>query len=74
MNLLTDEERARLSPAEIAAADTPIPVQIVSSDEFVPVPQTPKQREVEARLTVLAEQLARSQGLTRRQFFRTAAG
>jgi predicted TIM-barrel fold metal-dependent hydrolase len=74
VNLLTDEERARLDPAELAAADTPIPVQIVSSDEFVPIAQTPKQREVEARLTALADQLARKQGLTRRQFFRSAAG
>ena len=74
MNLLTDEERARLAPAEVAAADTPIPTQIVSSDEFVPIPQTRSQREVEARLTRLADELAGRQGISRRQFFRTAAG
>jgi predicted TIM-barrel fold metal-dependent hydrolase len=74
VNLLTDEERARLAPAELAAADTPIPTQIVSSDEYLPIPQTAKQREVEARLTLLADELARRQGITRRQFFRTAAG
>jgi predicted TIM-barrel fold metal-dependent hydrolase len=74
VNLLTDEERARLAPAELAAADTPIPTQIVSSDEFVPIPQTRSQREVEARLTRLADELAGRQGISRRQFFRTAAG
>ncbi len=74
MNLLTDEELARLAPAEVAAADTPIPTQIVSSDEFVPIPQTRSQREVEARLTRLADELAGRQGISRRQFFRTAAG
>jgi predicted TIM-barrel fold metal-dependent hydrolase len=74
VNLLTDEERARLAPAELAAADTPIPTQIVSSDEFVPIPQTRSQREVEARLTRLADELAGGQGISRRQFFRTAAG
>jgi hypothetical protein len=52
----------------------PIPTQIVASEEFVPMPQTPAQREVEARLTVLGDRLAAHQGLSRRQFFRTAAG
>jgi len=74
VNLLTDDERAGLAPAELAAADTPIPTQIVSSDEYLPVPQTAKQREVEARLELLADELARRQGITRRQFLRTAAG
>jgi predicted TIM-barrel fold metal-dependent hydrolase len=74
VNLLTDDERAGLAPAELAAADTPIPTQIVSSDEYLPVPQTAKQREVEVRLELLADELARRQGITRRQFLRTAAG
>ena len=74
MKLITDQERARLRPAESAAFDGPIPTQIVSSDEFVPIAQTRKQREVEARLRSLGEQLADKQGLTRRRFFRTAAG
>jgi hypothetical protein len=36
--------------------------------------QTPKQREVEARIKALGSELARHQGLTRRRFFKTAAG
>src|SRR5882724_2613068 len=74
MKLLTDREREALLPAEFATFDGPIPTQIVSSDEFAPIPQTPAQREVEARLKALADELASRQGMTRRQFFRTAAG
>jgi len=74
MRLLSDQERDELLPAELAALDSPIPTQIVSSDEFAPIAQTPAQREVEARLKALADQLAHRQGMTRRQFFRTAAG
>ncbi|HEX7125442.1 MAG TPA: hypothetical protein VF406_06625 [Thermodesulfobacteriota bacterium] len=44
------------------------------SDEFVPVPQTEKQRRVEARLEDLGGRLARHQGLTRRRFLGTASG
>jgi hypothetical protein len=51
-----------------------VPTQIVSSDEFLPVPQTPQQREVQARLTAISGRLARRQGLSRRRFFQTAAG
>ena len=74
MRLLSDRERSELLPAELIAFDSPIPMQIVSSDEFVPAPQTARQREVEARLKNLADELAHRQGISRRQFLRTAAG
>ena len=74
MKLLNDRERQALIPAEIAAFDGPIPTQIVSSDEYAPIPQTPAQSSVEARLKSLADELACRQGLTRRQFLRTSAG
>ena len=74
MRLLSDEERVRLLPAETAAFDSPIPTQVVSSDEFVPIAQTPRQREVEARLIAMADELAHRHRLTRRRFLRTAAG
>jgi uncharacterized protein len=53
---------------------TPIPTQIVSSDEFYPDPQNERQREVEARLLAMADDLGGKQGLDRRKFFQTAAG
>jgi uncharacterized protein len=74
MGLLSDEELARLRPAETHAFAGPIPTQCVSSDEFLPVPQTASQRRVEARLKEVGGQLARRQGLSRRQFFATASG
>ena len=74
MKLLTDDQCAQLLPAELAGFDSPIPTQIVSSDEFAPTPQTDRQREVEARLKRLADDLAHRQRITRRQFLRTAAG
>jgi uncharacterized protein len=74
MNLLSAEELAQLAPAEEAALASPIPTQVVASDEYFPTPQSAEQKEVEARLLAMADRLARKQGLTRRRFFQTAAG
>ena len=74
MSLLDPFDLAPLEPAERASPRMPIPTRFVSSDEFLPSPQTPKQREVEARLKELGSRLARHQGMTRRRFFGTAAG
>ena len=52
----------------------PMPNQVVSNEEFIPLPQTPQQRAVEARLLEAAERNAKRLGLTRRQFLRSAAG
>jgi hypothetical protein len=71
---LTDEELARLSPAETTLFPSPIPVQSLSSDEFMPGPQTPRQREFEARVKSLGAELAKRHGMSRRRFFKTAAG
>jgi hypothetical protein len=38
-----------LLPAETSSFASPIPTQFVSSDEFTPLPQTEKQKAVEAR-------------------------
>ena len=58
MGFLTDEEIARLAPAESSLFRSPIPVQSVSSDEFEPAPQTGKQREFEARVKAIGAELA----------------
>ena len=71
---LTPEELRKLKPAETLSFASPIPTQIVSSDEYYPAPQNKKQREVEARLKALGSELARKQGISRRAFFSTAAG
>ena len=71
---LTEKEIAELNPSELLPYTTPIPTQIVSSDEFTPPPQSEKQKEVEARLLAMADELGGKQGLSRRQFFQTASG
>ena len=74
MKYLTDEMISGLAPAETSAFPSPVPTQIVSSDEFPPVPQSPRQRAVEACLTGLSDGLAKRLGVSRRHFFQTAAG
>jgi hypothetical protein len=74
MKFLTDEQISQLLPAETASFPSPVPTQIVSSDEYLPLPQTEKQRQVEARLREISDRLAHRQGLSRRRFFQTAAG
>jgi len=71
---LTEEELAALMPSELCQYQTPIPTQIVSSDEFYPDPQNERQREVESRLLAMADDLGDKQGLDRRGFFKSAAG
>jgi hypothetical protein len=55
MGLLSDEDRRALARAKSATARTPIPVQMVSSDEFWPWAQSDDQRLVHARLVDLAD-------------------
>jgi len=74
MSMLSDKEIEQLRPAEQALFPSPIPVQAVSSDEFMPAAQTPKQREFEKRIKALGSELARHQGQSRRTFFKSAAG
>ena len=74
MSMLTPDEMAKLEPAENVAFGGPLPTQAVSSDEFMPIAQTERQKRVEARLTDLADQLAPRHGLSRRGFLGSAAG
>ncbi len=55
-------------------APSPIPTRIASNEEFIPPPQSPELKEVEARLTALSDAAAKNQGLSRRNFLRTGAG
>jgi len=52
----------------------PIPTQVVSNEEYYPLPQTPEQRAVEHRLMEMAGRNAKTLGMHRRQFLRTACG
>src|SRR4029453_14157375 len=74
MGLLSSEELKQLLPAETSAFPSPIPTQSVSSDEFMPAPQTAKQQEFESRIKKYGATLERQQGLGGRAFLPTAAG
>jgi len=52
----------------------PIPTQIISNEEYIPMSQTPEQRAVEHHLIQMADQNARALGMDRRRFLRTACG
>jgi len=71
--MLTPEELEKLSGAE-TLFPSPIPVQFVSSDEYMPSPQSAKQKEFEARIKEMGSSLAKKHGMSRRKFFKTAGG
>jgi hypothetical protein len=52
----------------------PIPTQVVSNEEFIPPPQTSRQRAVENQLLETGARISKSLGIDRRQFLRTASG
>src|SRR5215210_978651 len=59
---------------ELDSEPLPIPSRIASNEEFIPPQQSPQQKEYEARLHVLADDAAKAQGLSRRDFLRTGSG
>jgi uncharacterized protein len=71
---LSRAELERVMPAEHGAFRGPIPTQVVSNGEFNPPPQTREQREVEARVSALADRLGPRHGMTRRRFLASSAG
>ena len=52
----------------------PIPTQVVSNEEYYPLPQTRKQKAVEHHLVEMGSDNARRLGIDRRRFLRTACG
>src|SRR5258708_13385154 len=73
MSMLSPEELARLASAE-SLFPSPIPVQSVSSDEFMPAGQTARQAQFEARVKESGARMARRLGISRRRFFQCAPG
>jgi predicted TIM-barrel fold metal-dependent hydrolase len=74
MGFLSDDDKSRLMPAELLPHETPIPTQLISSDEFYPYPQTSKLRELQSRLLDIGDAQSKKQGMSRRRFFQSAAG
>jgi hypothetical protein len=73
-HLLTDDEVARCARADVGVPRTPIPTQMVSNGEYLPLPQSQNQKRVEARINELADSASRKLGMSRRSFLLTSGG
>ena len=72
---LSDEQLAKLTRADEAdELHSPIPMQMVSNGEHMPIPQTDEQKRVEARLKDIAETASRKLNVSRRTFLAGAGG
>jgi hypothetical protein len=72
---LSDAQQAKCARADHAEAfRSPVPVQIVSNGEYMPMPQTAEQQRVEARTKELADGAARKLGISRRKFLASTGG
>jgi len=70
----SEEQLEHLESAEDDQLKSPIPTQMVSNGEYVPNPQTPAQRRVEARIKELAAEVSKKLGVSRRQFLASSGG
>lgn len=68
---LTDEHAKFLTSAEGLGLRSPIPTQMISNGEYMPLPQTPEQREVERRLHATATEHASRLGISAESYLLT---
>jgi len=71
---MSDAEMKQVIGAETAAFESPVPTQVISNGEFNPLPQTPKQKQVEALIKEYGDTYGEKQGLDRRSFLRSTSG
>lgn len=57
-----------------AGVDSPIPTQVVSTEEFIPRPQNDQQKQVEKLIGIMGEEKARKLGMDRRAFMASSMG
>lgn len=78
-----DDDRGLLDAEQVAKcrrADeaplfrSPIPTQMISNGEYMPAPQTDKQRQVEERIKSMADAAGKKLGMDRRRFLASAGG
>jgi predicted TIM-barrel fold metal-dependent hydrolase len=54
--------------------DSPMPTQVVSNEEFIPRPQTPRQKQVENLIGEMSDQRSKKLGIDRRTFMASTMG
>src|SRR3546814_19493167 len=62
MRCMPLDRKKRCEAAESLCSGLPIPTQVVASDEFMPVPQTERQRTVERGLLEIADTVSPRHG------------
>ena len=73
--LLDETQIAKLARAdETEPLGSPIPTRMISNGEYMPVPQTDKQKQVEARMEELTETVSKKLGVDRRTFLTSTGG
>ena len=73
--LLDEEQVAKCERADVAEPlRSPVPTRMISNGEYMPVPQTEKQKRVEARIEELADEASKKLGISRRQFLASSGG
>jgi hypothetical protein len=73
--LLDEEQIAKCARADEAdSLRSPVPTCMVSNGEYMPVQQTPQQKQVEARVWELAESAGKKLGMDRRRFLSSSGG
>jgi len=71
---LSDEQLEHVAPAESEPFQGPVPTRMISNGEYMPFPQTQKQKQVEERVKELADHAAKKLGVTRRRFLESSGG
>ena len=71
---LSDEQIERCEPAESEPFQGPVPTRMISNGEYMPHPQTDKQKQVESRVKELADSASKRLGVSRRQFLESTGG
>jgi len=59
---------------ESGTLQSPIPTRMISNGEYMPAPQTKKQKQVEMRIHELSETASRKLGMGRRRFLTSTGG
>jgi len=68
-------QRAQCARAhESGTFESPIPTEMISNGEYMPAPQTHKQKQVEERIEELSETASKKLGMDRRRFLASTGG
>ena len=59
---------------QLSGNNTPLPTQVVSNEEYYPMPQTHDQKRVENLILEMADEYGRRLGMSRRSFLQTTGG